>query len=169
MALHQPSTTNPWNSRALYLSRHFILVDIFVPTNRSPSLCLCHWNPCKFVSQGNQSMNFNKEKTKAGWVFLYFPFLKWIDWFAWETFWQDFSDKHRNFKFGFWLNFYHNETPNKIHGMHRYSGTEATTINQRNSSCCGAAVATINPWNQCCCGAVAIPINQCCFDAVAIN
>ena len=72
------------------------------------------------VCQGNQSMNFNKEKIEAAWVFSWFPFLEWIDWFP-ET------ERHfdgilvantETWTRIFWRkNVYQNEMPTKIQSL----------------------------------------------------
>ena len=65
-----------------------------MPTNQNPSFCLHHWNPCKFVSQGNQSVHFNKGKMKLLRQLFHFLLVR-VNWFPWETFWHDFSGKDR--------------------------------------------------------------------------
>ena len=77
----------------MYLSRHFILVEIIRAKNSETKFTK---NPVKIVSQGNQSINFNMGKMKFDSVISYFPLLKLNDGFLWEKFWQDFSGKDRN-------------------------------------------------------------------------
>ena len=52
-------------SRALYLSQHFITVDIFCANQSESKALSLPLKSCQYVSQGYQSIHVNKRKMKA--------------------------------------------------------------------------------------------------------
>ena len=102
---------------ALFFSRHFIMEEVFVPTNQNPSFCLYHWNPGNFVSHGNQSIQFNKGKMKLRYSGSFnFSLVKvnWLITLRDNLTWFQCQRQNLGFLLVCTKTFYHNEMPTKI-------------------------------------------------------
>ena len=69
------------------------MVDIFVPTSQNPSFCLFH--NTEICLSGKSINSLWQGEHEISQTAFFFRLL--IDWFPWETFWQDFSDKDSNY------------------------------------------------------------------------
>ena len=72
---------------ALYLSRHFIIVNIFCANQLESNFLCLPLKSCQNVSQEINQFTLKREKylITRTWAAFMFSLLNFIDWFSWET------------------------------------------------------------------------------------